>query len=72
MGFRSSLRSWSSNFIRELDAPAGSPGDLGDHERAAVRQLAQDIPARGAAETGEDGFQRPRRRCRTGGSGMMK
>lgn len=31
-------------------APASSPGDLGDHERAAIGQLAHDVPASGAAD----------------------
>lgn len=48
-------------------APAGPPGDLGDHERAAVGQLAQDVPAGGSADAGENGFQAQSRRCRTGG-----
>jgi len=48
-------------------APAGPLRDLGDHERAAVGQLAQDVPASGAADAGENGFQaQSRRRC-TGG-----
>jgi hypothetical protein len=35
--------------------PAGPPGNLGDHERAAVGQLTQDLLAGDSADVGKNG-----------------
>jgi hypothetical protein len=51
----------------DMGVPAGSHRELGDHERAAVRQLPQDIPTSRAAEAGKNGFQAQSRRRHTGG-----